>query len=418
MAFNPVQSFMQGQQAGRNIKVNRLQNALSGQMGQAGFNPSQSSEFKSYSAMDPVGASRMLDTYNKLDEPRKKALYQDARTGAKFLENGQYDDFLALATNRVEQVESLGGDSSGTRMVLDMFNSGNIEGAISHLKRTELAGIEEGLISDPIGREIKQAQLNNLTGKGQTGGKSQKQAYFNDLVKIAESDPAGETTAGKAALIELGMVSRASTTAAERIASNENLANGVANAERLKAQAKEEGKSTAQLKFKPLIQSAITVATKEAESKGEALSKLGRLNASLPGLQEVTGQLRELSEISTSTMGGRFFDKMVQETGFGSTKGGTARSKLVSIVNNQVLPLLKETFGGAMTETEGARLVATMGDPDATHDSRMGALDAFIAQKSREIQGLERELVPTQQTGQQQTQQVSDEDLLKKYGGL
>ena len=96
MAFNPVQSFMQGQQAGRNIKVNRLQNALSGQMGQAGFNPSQSSEFKSYSAMDPVGASRMLDTYNKLDEPRKKALYQDARTGAKFLENGQYDDFLAL----------------------------------------------------------------------------------------------------------------------------------------------------------------------------------------------------------------------------------------------------------------------------------------------------------------------------------
>jgi hypothetical protein len=203
--------------------------------------------------------------------------------------------------------------------------------------------------------------------------------------------------AGKAALIELGIASRASTSAAERIASNENIANGIANVERQKAQAKEEGKSTAQLKFKPMIQSAIAAATKEAESRGESLTKLGRLNAALPGLQEVTSQLRELSAISTSTIGGRFFDKMVQETGFGGTKGGTARSDLISIVRNQVLPLLKDTFGGAMTETEGEKLEATMGDPNATHESRMGALDAFIAQKSREIKGLERELGSAQQ---------------------
>jgi hypothetical protein len=321
--------------------------------------------------------------FMQLDEQRKGALFNDARVVNSFLKAGQPGKALDVLSQRVSMIEQFGGDPSDSREVADYIANGDIKGAVSLLNDVEKAGVMGGYLND----------MNN------TGVKSSKQAYFNDLVKIAESDPAGETMAGKAALIELGVVSRASTSAAERIASNENLANSIADSERLKAQAKEEGKSAAQLRFKPLIQSAIATATKEAESRGESLSKLGRLNAALPGLQEVTSQLRELSEISTSTMGGRFFDKMVQETGFGSTKGGTARSKLISIVNNQVLPLLKETFGGAMSEKEGERLIATMGDPDATHDSRMGALDAFIAQKSREIQGIKRELGSTQLGG-------------------
>jgi hypothetical protein len=319
----------------------------------------------------------------QIDNQKQADPFQAARVVNSFLKVGQAEKALDFISKRVGTMEQLGDDTRNEREIADYIARGDISGAVSLLNDVEKVGVNAGFLND----------MNN------TGVKSSKQAYFNDLVKIAESDPAGETMAGKAALIELGVVSRASTSAAERIASNENLANSIADSERLKAQAKEEGKSAAQLRFKPLIQSAIATATKEAESRGESLSKLGRLNAALPGLQEVTSQLRELSEISTSTMGGRFFDKMVQETGFGSTKGGTARSKLISIVNNQVLPLLKETFGGAMSEKEGERLIATMGDPDATHDSRMGALDAFIAQKAREIQGINRELASPQLGG-------------------
>ena len=63
-----------------------------------------------------------------------------------------------------------------------------------------------------------------------------------------------------------------------------------------------------------------------------------------------------------------------------------------SIVNNQVLPLLKPTFGGAFTVQEGDALKATLGDPDASPEQKVAQLNSFIDAKEREIQTKEREL--------------------------
>ena len=82
----------------------------------------------------------------------------------------------------------------------------------------------------------------------------------------------------------------------------------------------------------------------------------------------------------------------VKQSGFGATKGATARAKFIAIVNNQVLPLLKETFGAAFTFQEGESLKATMGDPDASAEEKMVQLDAFIAQKMRDIETKQRQL--------------------------
>ena len=62
-----------------------------------------------------------------------------------------------------------------------------------------------------------------------------------------------------------------------------------------------------------------------------------------------------------------------------------------------MLPLLKETFGAAFTATEGESLKATMGDPDAAPEEKMAQLDAFIAQKLRDIETKERQLSQTQE---------------------
>lgn len=156
--------------------------------------------------------------------------------------------------------------------------------------------------------------------------------------------------------------------------------------------ATEEGKSKVQLEYKPKIAAAVKLAEEEAKAKGETFNQLKKAEASLPGLEEAIGNLKELAPLVTSTIGGKIFDAAVKEAGFGSTEGANARAKWIAIINNQVLPLLKPTFGAAFTEREGEALRATMGDPDASPSQKMEQLNAFIDQKKRDVVGLQNEL--------------------------
>ena len=160
----------------------------------------------------------------------------------------------------------------------------------------------------------------------------------------------------------------------------------------------EEAKLSARAKILPDLRGAIKTAELEAKDRGETLTSLNQAKAAMPGLIEVVGQLKELAPIATSTLGGKVFDSAVKETGFGATKGSTAKAKFVSIVNNQVLPLLKQTFGAAFTENDRQSLIQTMGDPDASPGEKMVQLDSFIEGKVREIESKELELnAPSQQ---------------------
>ena len=75
----------------------------------------------------------------------------------------------------------------------------------------------------------------------------------------------------------------------------------------------------------------------------------------------------------------------MKEFGFGGTTGGTAREQYDSIVSNQVLPLLKPTFGTQFTGTEGKSLRATLGNINATPEAKVKALNAFMSQAERNI---------------------------------
>jgi hypothetical protein len=170
-----------------------------------------------------------------------------------------------------------------------------------------------------------------------------------------------------------------------------------AEAAGLRTRRTEEEKLNVQLDIKPRINAAVRQAEISAQSRGETLSDLARSQAALPGLKQIVNQLREVSPFVTSTTSGRIFDKIVLETGFGSTKGATSRAKFLSIVDNQILPLLKQTFGGAFTAAEGDALKATLGDVNIGHQARMAQLDSFIDAKTREIESKQRGLEPQQQ---------------------
>lgn len=172
--------------------------------------------------------------------------------------------------------------------------------------------------------------------------------------------------------------------------------------------AKTEAKNSTDLVGLPKIRAAIAEAEAAAKSKGETLSDYKRAKVSMAGLQETISTLKSLAPIATHTYTGRGFDLVAKELGFGATKGSTARAKYVAIVSNQVLPLLKQTFGAAFTAKEGEKLEATMGDANAAPQEKIAQLEAFIEQKMRDLE-TKGQLVIEQQTN-------SVDDLVNMYG--
>jgi len=159
-----------------------------------------------------------------------------------------------------------------------------------------------------------------------------------------------------------------------------------------KARSTEKGKLEVQAKLLPSIRADIKKAETSAKEQGTDFTALSRAKAALPGLQEVAAKLKNLSDVATYTKAGQAFDIIAKELGFGATKGATARAKMVSIVDNQVLPLLRETFGAAFTKAEGDSLRASLLDVNATPEAKKATLDAFIEQKMRNIETTERQL--------------------------
>lgn len=288
-----------------------------------------------------------------------------------------------------------------------LLESGNVPALLQQLEQNKARLTQLGIPTTGVDEDIAQAQTAegleqlrvevNETLTGATGRQvSVSQREFNSNVASVKADPNLETVEGKAAAVALGIEARASTSANERIAVDPVLSSAVAvsqaEIEGAKSVAREGGKLKQQLKHKPSITKAVKLAEKEATERGEVLTDLARMEASLPGIREVVNELVELSSIATSTFAGRIFDSAVKESGFGSTKGADAKAKLIAIVDNQVLPLLKETFGAAFTVQEGENLKASLVDPNSSPAEKRAQLDAFIAQKERNIRTKQSQL--------------------------
>ena len=161
MTFNPLANFNQGLQAGQNVQaaqrqnqINALQGSIGQQSAQGGLNPNNSLEFQQLSTLDPNASAQILSNFNNLDKSRKKALFQDAREARKVLESGDGEGFLNIVSDRLDNIERLGGDPSQTMNVLNAYNSGDIQGALGMLNRTEQAGVDLGLIKDLSGGNV------------------------------------------------------------------------------------------------------------------------------------------------------------------------------------------------------------------------------------------------------------------------
>lgn len=164
------------------------------------------------------------------------------------------------------------------------------------------------------------------------------------------------------------------------------------------AEARERGKQEVRAVTEPGIQKDIALSKVAGTKAAEDVDLLGNMEASLPRLKEVTTELSGLINDATFTLTGKAWNAIAKEAGY-STKGGTARARMESIADNEILPLLRQTFGSAFTEGEGARLRATLVNPDATPEAKMASLESFIAAKEGQIRTLKRKI--GQDTGEE-----------------
>jgi hypothetical protein len=128
---------------------------------------------------------------------------------------------------------------------------------------------------------------------------------------------------------------------------------------------------------------------------GDAQTAFSSMTAKLPGLESVVKQLDDLSNKATYTWSGQLTDTARRQLGAEPRDSAVARQQYISMVDNQILPLLRDTFGAQFTEREGATLRATLGNPDLHPKEKQAVLKAFIEQKRRDIEALAR------QTGQE-----------------
>lgn len=124
----------------------------------------------------------------------------------------------------------------------------------------------------------------------------------------------------------------------------------------------------------------------------EDVDALRTAEANIPSLEKLVGELNDLSDNATYTKAGAITNTLKKELFSGTTKGAKAASLYETKINQQLLPLLRQTFGAAFTEKDRESLIKTMGDPYATPEIKKATLDSFIQSKYDDLAAKKRKV--------------------------
>lgn len=132
--------------------------------------------------------------------------------------------------------------------------------------------------------------------------------------------------------------------------------------------------------------------TEIGKSTGEAKAQLTSQLAKLPQLEKTVGELHALGQKATYTLAGQTQDFARRQFDSTPREEAVARANYISMVDNQILPLLRDTFGAQFTQKEGEGLKATLGDPNKSPQEKDAVLRSFISQKKANIESLQRQV--------------------------
>jgi len=147
---------------------------------------------------------------------------------------------------------------------------------------------------------------------------------------------------------------------------------------------KEKGKIKGQLGAPGTI-SDVEEAKKFAGEKVKDVDEYTSMTSKMPELLSTINKLKQLSGKATYTKIGQLSDEAKRQLGMPVGEGAVARTEYEAIINNQILPLLRDTFGAQFTLQEGESLKRTLGDLNKSPEEKNAVLDAFINQKINNI---------------------------------
>ena len=109
------------------------------------------------------------------------------------------------------------------------------------------------------------------------------------------------------------------------------------------------------------------------------------LERNLPAFEDMTKELIDLADKATYTQAGQARDWFLRQTGQPMSEGGIAREKYKQVVANELIPKLKQMFGGQLSDAERESLLATLGDVNLSPEEKKSAVSAFIESKRRQV---------------------------------
>ena len=109
------------------------------------------------------------------------------------------------------------------------------------------------------------------------------------------------------------------------------------------------------------------------------------LERNLPAFEDMANELIGLADKATYTQAGQARDWLLRQTGKPMSEGGIAREKYKQVVANELIPKLKQMFGGQLSDAERESLLATLGDVNLSPEEKKSAVTAFIEAKRRQV---------------------------------
>lgn len=146
------------------------------------------------------------------------------------------------------------------------------------------------------------------------------------------------------------------------------------------------------LYMNPTIERETSAAGVVGKNIGEKTVDFGQREARMPQLIGTVDKLSALGKLATYTMAGKAKDALVRQIGWDVPNSAVARTEYISMVDNEILPLLRETFGAQFTQKEGDSLKVTLGDPNKSPAEKDAVLRSFIRTKLESSNTLAREL--------------------------
>jgi hypothetical protein len=152
------------------------------------------------------------------------------------------------------------------------------------------------------------------------------------------------------------------------------------------------------LEMKPKIEQETKFASEVGKDLGESQAQYSTLKASYPQLIDTTDRLAKLAQVATYTKAGKWNDAAKRQLGINVGDAGEAAAEMTTIIDVEVLPLLKPTFGAAFTVNEGEWLRNTMGNPDLSPEEKVSQIQARVRGWDNQLKTLETKLgVPQDQ---------------------